>query len=101
MATKKEAVVVKDKEIPFKEVTESEKSITIVIHKQSGDTGSTDVQVGVNGKTWLIKRGLEVVVPVYVEEALRHAVQYEMGYDPENHSTPINEVLTYPYSVVG
>jgi hypothetical protein len=100
MATKK-AVVSKEKEIPVKEVTKGTNYVTLVVHKQSGATGSHDVPVGVNGKTWLIKRGLEVRVPDYIEEALRHALQYEMGYDPENHSTPINEVLTYPYSVVG
>lgn len=32
-----------------------------------------DVFVGVNGKTWIIKRGVEVMVPPAVAEVLRHA----------------------------
>ena len=32
-----------------------------------------DVLVGVNGKTWLIKRGVEVEVPAYVAEVLQHS----------------------------
>ena len=31
-----------------------------------------DVFVGVNGKTWLIKRGVEVEVPASVVEVLQH-----------------------------
>ena len=32
-----------------------------------------DVFVGVNGKTWIIKRGVEVMVPRCVKEVLKHA----------------------------
>ncbi len=35
-------------------------------------TEKNDVYVGVNGKTWLIKRGVEVEVPECVVEVLRH-----------------------------
>lgn len=33
---------------------------------------SSDVFVGVNGRSWLIKRGVEVEVPECVAEVLRH-----------------------------
>lgn len=35
-------------------------------------TEKNDVLVGVNGKTWLIKRGEEVEVPECVAEVLQH-----------------------------
>lgn len=35
-------------------------------------TEKNDVLVGVNGKTWLIKRGEEVEVPECVAEVLKH-----------------------------
>ena len=35
-------------------------------------TEKNDVYVGVNGKAWLIKRGVEVEVPECVVEVLRH-----------------------------
>ena len=37
----------------------------------------TDVFVSVNEKTWLIKRGEEVEVPVCVAEVLRHQEELE------------------------
>jgi hypothetical protein len=100
MATKK-TVVQKEKDSPVKAVSKGVNYVKIIVHKQSGSGGTDDIEVGINGRLWRIKRGVEVKVPDYVEKGLRHAVQYEMGYDPENHSTPVNEVLTYPYSVVG
>ena len=35
-------------------------------------TEKDDVPVGVNGRTWLIKRGVEVEVPECVAEVLKH-----------------------------
>ena len=35
-------------------------------------TDRDDVYVGLNGKTYLIKRGVEVEVPDYVAEVLQH-----------------------------
>lgn len=36
-----------------------------------------DLFVGVNGKTWLIKRGEEVEVPRYVAEVIKNAEEQE------------------------
>jgi hypothetical protein len=77
-----------------------QKTVKIMIHKTEGDTGTLDVPVSVNGKTWLIKRGYEVEVPDFIEEALRNAVKFELGYDRETHSTPIKEMQAYPFSIV-
>lgn len=39
---------------------------------------NTDVLVGVNGRTWLIKRGVEVEVPEVCAIELRHQEEAEM-----------------------
>jgi hypothetical protein len=97
MATKK-AVAVKEDE--FKDVTKKN-TVRILIHKTAGDQNSDSVQVGVNGKMWLIQRGKEVEVPRSVEQALHDAVSYDVGYDPSTQSNPVTRVQAYPYSIVG
>lgn len=60
---------------------------TIVIHQGEGAAGRDDVQVGVNGVMFNIKRGKPVDVPVEVVHVLENAVTkiYEGG---EEISTP-------------
>lgn len=48
---------------------EKEKKVKIKIHRERRD--QEDVFVGINERTWLIKRGIEVEVPACVAEALR------------------------------
>jgi len=98
MATKSKAVSVK--EDPVREVTRKE-TVRVLIHKTANDQGQDTVSIGVNGKVWLLKRGEEIEVPPGVASALKDAVRYEVGYDPSNHSTPVNEVQSYPFSIVG
>ena len=50
-----------------------EKTVKIILPLTR--TEKNDVPVGVNGKTWLIKRGVEVEVPRYVATALREREQ--------------------------
>jgi hypothetical protein len=55
-----------------KEVKEvKEKTVKIRIPKERGEPD--DFFVAVNGRTWLIKRGVEVDVPECVAEAIRNA----------------------------
>ena len=54
------------------------------------------VPVGVNGKTYLIKRGEKAIVPESVVKVLNNAVQYQ--YDPKTMER--QEVLSYPFQVV-
>ena len=51
------------------EVTEEKK---VKIRLPLTRTEKNDVLVGVNGRTWLIKRGEEVEVPECVAEVLQH-----------------------------
>ncbi|GAA4108858.1 hypothetical protein ACFFTN_01450 [Aminobacter aganoensis] len=80
------------------------KMIKIMIPNQDipGSTaGKEAVPVGVNGKVYLIKRGIAVDVPSEVVEVLKNAnkVQYDKG--PNNE--PINPTLvpTHPFSILG
>ena len=97
MANRKEVAV---KEDDIRSVTKKN-TVRILVHKTAGDQGSNSVQVGVNGKMWLIQRGEEVEVPISVERALHDAVSFDVGYDPITHSNPISRVQAYPYSIVG
>lgn len=54
------------------------------------------MQVGVNGKMYVIQRGKKVIVPRAVVKALESAVRYE--YDPKTMKR--TEVLSYPFQVV-
>ena len=50
---------------PYKDTV----TIRLPITREEND----DVAVGVNGRTWLIKRGVNVEVPKCVAEVLRHS----------------------------
>ena len=50
---------------------------TIVTLFYDGDRYKDPVFVGINGKTWLVKRGEPVEVPVEVAAVLRHSVQQD------------------------
>lgn len=50
----------------------AEKSIKIKLYKDN-DRYSKDVQVIINGRVYIIKRGIEVEVPSFVAEAIENA----------------------------
>ena len=51
---------------------ESAKEKTVTIRLPLTRAEKDDVPVGVNGRTWLIKRGVDVEVPECVAEVLRN-----------------------------
>jgi hypothetical protein len=79
------------------------KFVSISIPKTEGDTGSKDVFVAVNGRTYLIKRGETVRVPYGVYSALKDAVErkYETIHDPKTNTRELvsREVQAYPVQV--
>ena len=83
-----------------REENSSQKRVNILIHKVKGQTGSSDVQVSVNGKVYLIKRGVVVPVPESVVEVLRNAVRTEYTFVDEGQDLEANDVLAYPFSLV-
>jgi hypothetical protein len=65
-------------------MAETKKEKTVVINLPITRAEKDDVFVGVNGRTWLIQRGVDVEVPACVVEVLRHkeemlriAMEYE------------------------
>ena len=71
MATKKNNNVEEIIEEETVEETKTEKMVKIKLPLSR--TEKDDVPVGVNGRTWLIKRGVEVEVPECVAEVLQHS----------------------------
>ena len=60
-----------------------EKLVKIKIPRTSKDEG--DVYVGVNERSWLIKRGVEVEVPECVAEVLKHSEEMrDFAYEYNN-----------------
>lgn len=73
---------------------ESKKSkrFDITVHTDKDD--KQPVQVGVNGRTYVITRGKKVTVPESVIEVLNNAVQVQ--YDPETMEQ--HEIQSYPFT---
>lgn len=64
-----------------------EKLVKIKIPRMSKD--ESDVYVGVNERSWLIKRGVEVEVPECVAEVLQHSEEmrdFAYEYSSKNKS---------------
>ncbi len=106
MATKqtKETPADEAKETPTDETMENidlshEKTVKIVIHKSETDPKSKVVPVSINGKTWLIKRGEQVDVPLSVLEVLKNASKDTYAQD-DNGELVKRVVPSYPFSVL-
>ena len=72
MADKEIMAEEKAAEKKTKKVTDPFKD-TVTIRLPLTKEQQNDVPVGVNGRTWLIKRGVNVEVPKCVAEVLRHS----------------------------
>lgn len=77
--------------IPQKAVKPKRFEITVATHEQD----KQPVQVGVNGRTYVIERGKKVIVPEPVVEVLNNAVRIE--YDPRTMEP--NPVYAYPFQL--
>ncbi|WP_277810688.1 hypothetical protein [Chromohalobacter canadensis] len=75
--------------------TKKAKRYRIII--ATNDQDKQPVQVGVNGRMYVIKRGEEVTVPASVVSVLSDAVQHI--YDPKTMKE--SKVLAYPFQVMG
>jgi len=76
-------------------LAKTEQKYRLVVHKSETDK-SQNIQVGVNGIIYAIKRGAEVIVPVSVVEALRNAVR--TVYVQEGNEVIASEIPAYPFS---
>ncbi|MGS2743605.1 hypothetical protein ACU6TU_08410 [Halomonas sp. LS-001] len=69
------------------------KRFEITIHQDSND--KQPVQVGVNGRMYVMKRGVKVTVPDTVVHVLENATRFE--YDPRTMQR--SEITAYPFTV--
>lgn len=76
-----------------KKAEPKKRKIIVATHDQD----KQPVQVGVNGRMYVIERGKEVVVPASVVEVLRNAVQDV--YDPKTMKK--THVMAYPFQDMG
>ncbi|MBH8578791.1 hypothetical protein [Bisbaumannia pacifica] len=76
---------------------ESKRTKRFKIIVATHDQDKQPVQVGVNGRNYVIERGKEVAVPESVVEVLRNAVQAQ--YDPKTMEE--TKVMAYPFQVLG
>jgi len=76
---------------------ESAKAKRFKIIVATHDQDKQPVQVGVNGRNYVIERGKEVTVPESVVEVLRNAIQHQ--YDPKTMQE--TKVTAYPFQVMG
>ena len=60
-----------------RDVKLSGKKVKITLFYDGSDKYSAPLFVGLNGKTWLIKRGEEVEVPVEVYEVIKHQMDQD------------------------
>lgn len=75
----------------------SGKMVKLTISK---DGSKGDVPVGLNGNVFLIKRGVEVVVPVEYMEVLQNAIETHKIQDKQTGEMKDVEVQSYPFSAV-
>ena len=82
-----------EKPVESKPVTKTKNTVTIVIAEDDND--SQPVFVGVNGKSYRIKRGMEVAVPKEVADVLQQSKQ-RFFRNGDWVTRP-----TYPFQIVG
>lgn len=73
--------------------------VTIEIPKTDAPMGDADVYVNANGRSFLVRRGEPVEVPVIVFTGLRDAVKKKYRQQPDG-SLKEERVLAYPFNVV-
>jgi hypothetical protein len=83
-----------------KAILTGEKRVTIVIDENDGEEGRSDVFLAVNGKTFLMQRGVNVTVPEYVVHALKNCITTTMRQDPRTDEITYKDVPRFPFHVV-
>lgn len=78
----------------------SEERVWIEIQKTAEAMGSDDVIVGVNFKTYQIKRGVPVAVPKSVAEVLKNAVRSIYKWNESTQEKIETQVPAYPFALV-
>ena len=89
------------KEVMGQTIANMKRKTIRVILEESEEIPPIGLYVGVNGKGFLIKPGVEVDLPMEVIGVLNNAVQSSPIIDPENQQvTGWRERMRYPYRLV-
>ena len=78
----------------------NDERVWIEIQKTAEAMGSDDVIVGVNFKTYQIKRGVPVAVPKPVAEVLKNAVRSIYKWNEQTQEKIETQVPAYPFALV-
>jgi hypothetical protein len=79
---------------------DKDNTATIVIEEQDGDENQGDVFVGLNGRAFLIQRGVEVTVPIGVLSILKNAIQTKLIQDIETREKKYKDVPRFNVRIV-
>jgi len=86
-------------EIPVIEIIPANARVTIVV-EENDNIPPTGIFIGVNGRSFLIRPGENVDVPIEVVEALNDAVESTPKTDQQGNVIEYRNRLRFPYRIV-
>lgn len=96
----KPAKAVKAKEAAVTEVIPAAKRVKIIL-EENDNIPPTGLFIGVNGRSFLLRAGEEVEVPVEVIEVLNDAVEDVPRTDGNNNVLDYRKKMRFPYRLTG
>lgn len=96
----KPAKAVKAKEAAVTEVIPAAKRVKIIL-EENDNIPPTGLFIGINGRSFLLRAGEEVEVPVEVIEVLNDAVEDVPRTDGNNNVLDYRKKMRFPYRLTG
>lgn len=83
------------------DVEEKEKKYRVILHEQQNTDNSHQQFFGVNGKSYLLRRGEEATIPASVLEILRNSIYTFIDKNPETGDETERKVPRFSFTVLG
>ena len=96
----KAAKQAKKEGVSSEQIMADKERTTIVIEEQDGDENQGDVFVGLNGRSFLIQRGVPVSVPIGVLDILKNSIQTKLLQDMETREKRYKDVPRFNVRIV-
>ena len=96
----KPAKAAKAKEATVTEVIPAAKRVKIIL-EENDNIPPTGLFIGINGRSFLLRAGEEVEVPVEVVEVLNDAVEDVPRTDGNNNVLDYRKKMRFPYRLIG
>jgi hypothetical protein len=96
----KAAKQAKKEGVSSEQIMADKERITIIIEEQDGDENQGDVFVGLNGRSFLIQRGVPVSVPIGVLDILKNSIQTKLLQDIETREKRYKDVPRFNIRIV-